>query len=178
MLSGRLKARVVAATVRMTKEGGRGVFVPGGYILTAAHCIHRWSGPAGTAQKDYKLESVKTRDGRELTARVLALDPVVDIAALGPVPYIGALDDLALPEEGIAFAQFGLDGVPLGRKSTLSDKPFPVYIFTHKGNWLTGSATAGSYDGTLFVSTDEGIVGGVPRSECGCLPRGRPYTAS
>jgi hypothetical protein len=38
-------SRVVNATVRITKLGGQGVLVAGGFILTATHCI-TWSGEA------------------------------------------------------------------------------------------------------------------------------------
>ena len=37
------RRRVERATVRLVERGGQGVLVPGGFILTATHCIN-WCG--------------------------------------------------------------------------------------------------------------------------------------
>ena len=42
-LNPKFKERVAAATVRICGTKSQGVLVPGGYILTAAHCIN-WEG--------------------------------------------------------------------------------------------------------------------------------------
>src|SRR5262249_32084812 len=73
--------RVLAATVSLSDLGGQGVLVPGGLILTAAHCI-KWSGTGAMVLGDYFVERIKTRDGRSFRASVCAAEPVADIAAL------------------------------------------------------------------------------------------------
>ena len=45
------KAKVARATVRFAKQGGQGVIVPGGLIVTAAHVI-AWVGTGGMAFGD------------------------------------------------------------------------------------------------------------------------------
>ncbi len=45
------KAKVARATVRFAKQGGQGVIVPGGLIVTAAHVI-TWVGTGGMALGD------------------------------------------------------------------------------------------------------------------------------
>jgi hypothetical protein len=42
------RARTRAATVQLPTKGGQGVLVPGGFVLTAAHCID-WSLDGGMA---------------------------------------------------------------------------------------------------------------------------------
>lgn len=47
---------VANATVRISGLVGQGVLVPGGFILTATHCI-QWNGEGGWALGDYFVES-------------------------------------------------------------------------------------------------------------------------
>src|SRR5262245_38143525 len=45
-------AQVQLATVQIQKKGGRGVLVPGGFVLTAAHCVE-WSPEGGMVLGDF-----------------------------------------------------------------------------------------------------------------------------
>jgi hypothetical protein len=45
------RTRVERATVRLVERGGRGVLVPGEFIITATHCIV-WSGAGGMPMGD------------------------------------------------------------------------------------------------------------------------------
>jgi hypothetical protein len=99
------RARVKAATVLLKKLGGRGVLVPGGFILTAAHCI-KWKGTGGVLG-DYSLEPILTSDGRKFLASVCAVEPVADIAALQ------APDDEVLFDDYEAFEEFVDDVEPV-----------------------------------------------------------------
>src|SRR5262249_7907109 len=80
------KRRAEQATVSLPKRGGRGVLVPGGYILPAAHCVD-WNHEGGMALGDHFIEEVKTRGGATLKARPCAVEPVADIAALQALDY-------------------------------------------------------------------------------------------
>ena len=53
---------VINATVRLDNLGGQGVLVPGGFILTAAHCI-QWNGEVEMAMVDRFIESITTKSG-------------------------------------------------------------------------------------------------------------------
>jgi S1-C subfamily serine protease len=130
----KLKQRVKAATVRLTKQGGQGVLVPGGYILTAAHCIE-WSGTGGMALGDHFLEPVETRDGRTFRALVCAAEPVADIAVLCPP------DNQERPEDSEAFDLFAaeVESVRLYPNAVQLDEEIPVLVLTHKGGWIKGT---------------------------------------
>jgi hypothetical protein len=114
--------------------GGQGVLLPGGYILTAAHCID-WSGTGAMTLGDYFLEPVETADGREFQARVVAAESVTDIAVLGPV------DNQELPDDSQAFEEFAetVEGIPLFTRSLEVEESIPVQVLNHKGEWITGS---------------------------------------
>src|SRR5262245_62003024 len=86
------QARVAAATVWLPKMRGQGVLVPGGFILTAAHCIE-WSREGRMALGEHFTERVETADGRKFVAAVVAAEPVSDIAVLGPADPQRMLDD-------------------------------------------------------------------------------------
>src|SRR5438093_7461648 len=94
------KARIAGATVRLSALGGRGVLVPGGMIITAAHCI-RWSneGDMGSAGEEWR-EKLEDGRGHALMAAVLAVESVADIAILG------AVDEQGAPEQARAFEAF------------------------------------------------------------------------
>jgi hypothetical protein len=76
------KARVAAATVTLTKLGGRGVLIPGGLILTATHCIEL-DGQGRMALGDWFLESVLTKIGVTFRVSPWFADPLSDLAVLG-----------------------------------------------------------------------------------------------
>jgi S1-C subfamily serine protease len=159
----RLKARTLAATVRLANLGGQGVLVPGGYILTAAHCVE-WGGGGGMATGGLYIEKIKTRCGREFLAQVIAADPVADIAALAPMDAeCGELASRSVE----AFEQFGetVEAVPLFTRTLGVDEPLPIHVLTHMGRWITGRAVyygmpwAVGYD-RLCLEADSRIRGG------------------
>jgi hypothetical protein len=78
----RIKERIAGATVRLSNSGGRGVLVPGGFILTAAHCV-TWDHEGGMVLGDWYVERVETATGVTMLAQVYAVEPVADIAVLG-----------------------------------------------------------------------------------------------
>jgi hypothetical protein len=86
MPSPQIKARTEKATVRFMRRNRRrpvaqGVLVPGGFILTAAHCIN-WSRTGAMALGDHYIETMAS-DGVTYKIGPFAVEPVMDIAALG-----------------------------------------------------------------------------------------------
>ncbi len=76
-----MKQRIAAATVRLPELGGQGVLIPGGFILTAAHCIE-WTETGAMVLGDYFFHKVETSDGKEFRGAVCAVEPVADIAVI------------------------------------------------------------------------------------------------
>ena len=61
MLTEALQQRVADATVRFTKaEGGQGVLVSGGVVLTAAHCLD-WEWVLDRQNRNHYSEQVQAR---------------------------------------------------------------------------------------------------------------------
>jgi Trypsin-like peptidase domain len=145
------KGRVAEATVRIEKVGGQGVLVPGGFILTAAHCIE-WDGSGGMALGDYYIETVKTKRGDILRVGPWAADPVSDMAVLGP------LDDQAFGEDCAAFEEWteATAAVPVTDVILNAGDSLPVEILSHDRGWIGGTVTRYG-------------LGGTPRSGCVCL---------
>ena len=156
----RFRDRVEAATVRLTKLRGQGVLVPGGFILTATHCID-WSGDGAMPLGDFFLEPVRTRDGRKFRAQVYAAEPVADIAALG------AADSHSLWDDSLDFDEFveAIQPVALYPEVPPLEKPLPAQVLTHKGKWIAGTVTRygapfGLPSGIVWFRADGQIVGG------------------
>ena len=166
------RMRVERATVRLVKRGGQGVLVPGGFIITATHCVD-WSGTGMMALGKIYLARVETASGVRFRAGVYACDPVADIAALGE------LDNQECPDDADAFEEWRGQVEPVA----LSDRRFkvgqscPVFVCTHKREWIAGKVTcfdmlAGS-SVTLYadgiepgtsgspVVTDDGLLLGI-----------------
>lgn len=157
-------AGVVAGTVTFTKTGGRGVLIPGGYILTAAHCIG-WDAKGGmTLSPDDYREQIHTADGQKLHVSVMAIEPVLDVALLG------AVDDQRGPEQAITFRRFcaRTEPIPLFR-STLKPRDYisrianalAVLIYNKDKRWVPGDAVIfRNGDPTVYIPTETLIEGG------------------
>lgn len=123
------KARV------FTKSDGQGVLIPGGFVLTAAHCIN-WKGTGAMALGDYFIEEIRTsRD--VLKCAPLAVEPVSDIAVLG------CLDGQEFYDEADAFEEFceHVQAVPIFNGILKTDEPVPAALLANKrGKWIEGIA--------------------------------------
>ena len=152
-------ANVAAATVWFPEfGGGQGVLVndsvDGRLIVTAAHCIARQLDVEEVVQGDLFPQTVQIND-REFTVRPLTVEPFADIAIMG------ALDDQEFPDKATAFLTFRTDiePVPICQKDLEFGDEFPVHIYTHKAQWITG--TASYYGGArLHIEADEQLEGG------------------
>lgn len=155
-----IRQRVVAATVRLPGKGGQGVLVPGGLILTAAHCV-KWYATGGMALGDPCVEEVVTKAGKTLLACVCAVEPVADIAVLE------APDDQVFFDDAETFDAFVEETAPVlvsGDDFRL-EQGVPVHVLTHRGSWVKGTATRyGMHvdppNARVFVKTEGDIEGG------------------
>jgi hypothetical protein len=101
MSAGGWAARVRAATVTVKLSEtakGRGVLVPGGFVLTAMHCIG-WEGTAGSVPSDHHPVLVEA-NGHRFHLQPHYADVVSDMAALGE------LDKQVFWDDGEAFEEW------------------------------------------------------------------------
>jgi S1-C subfamily serine protease len=151
--------RVRAAAVRLPRLGGQGVLVRGGYLLTAAHCVG-WSAEGGMALGDFCLEPVETAGGRTFLASVVAVEPVADVAVLGPAD--GQCGE-TLADAQMAFDAFteDVDGVPILSRVPELGAPLAVQVLNRKREWVAGTVTRyGLHDATLGLEASAPIMGG------------------
>jgi hypothetical protein len=156
MIADRIRKRIEAATVRLPRFGGQGVIVPGQLVITAAHCV-QWDTSGAMALGDEQLEQVEA-GGHTLLAVIYAVEPVADVAVLGPA------DNQVLPEEADAFEALcgSVDPVCLSQRSFPLFTPFPIFLLSHIGRWITAEAQQVREHGPLlsFSKASEAITGG------------------
>jgi hypothetical protein len=156
MLADKLKAEIAKATVRLTGKGGQGVLVGSNFILTAAHCVD-FVCTGDMALEGHYIEEIRTHEGALLKVGPWAVEPVSDLAVLG------SLDNQVFFEETEPFETFceNTMPVPLCLKDFEVFQPFPIYLYTHKSEWLEGSAQICSENAAnLWLHFPEQIEGG------------------
>jgi CBS domain-containing protein len=136
VISRSAKERTRAATVWLRRKGGQGVLVPGGFVLTAAHCVDFYTS-GGMALGDYCLEPVKTKTGATFPMSVIAVEPVADIAVLG------AVDEQEFSDAADAFEEFCESTIPVDvcADDFATRIPVRVHVLTHHDTWIAGTAT-------------------------------------
>jgi hypothetical protein len=175
--------RVARATVRLAGTGGRGVLVPGGFVATAAHCVN-WGGHGSMVLGDPYLTKIVTASGEEFVLQVHAVEPVADVAVLGPVDGQQLFDEFmafdgwidrtpAAPVRGwvpITEGELGrvrarmLAGSKAGRKSTRFKRSIGVYVLDLENRWIPGTASHYALDlpfGSAWLEAQEPIKGGM-----------------
>jgi len=139
------------------KSFGRGVVVPGEYILTAGHCV-AYNLEGSMVLGDYYWEKIKTED-QELLASPVAVEPLIDIAALG--------EPDGQDENGIDFMCWyeEMEPVPVCFDRYDRNSEFVVYIFNHKKEWIKGMAEVFDPNGKfLWIKFEKPIKGGTSGS--------------
>jgi S1-C subfamily serine protease len=155
-----LRARTGAATVQLPTKGGQGVLVPGGFVLTAGHCV-AWSLEGGMALGDRYFERIVTPGGADFRLEVLAVEPVSDIAVLGTV------DGQVLPEDAMAFDEWCDETAPVRVSCDDFDLgvAVPVHILAHTRAWIRARATRYGFgsegpDGRVWFAAEHAIESG------------------
>lgn len=160
------RAKVQAATVRLPRTAGLGILVPGRLVLTAAHCIESYNSGGMTLGDSVEVIELPTR--RRVRVRIFAVEPVADIAVLGPGDRQVLVDGMSEVMEAAGLgSELGfeewcdvVDGVPLAASPRLGGR-INVHILTHKGDWVTGTAMRSLIDsGRLTVHFDAAIGSG------------------
>lgn len=155
VLSDITKRAISLATVRLTERQGQGVLVPGGFVITAAHCL-RWDGEGGSALGDVHATDIRTHSGKRLRLDVGAAEPRADIAVLVE------LDEQEFGDEFDMFEQWKATTVPVPvRDEELEpDHPLRGHVLTHTGKWTTVTITRLSYgptNGVIYVRAERPI---------------------
>lgn len=162
-MSNESRVRVERATVSLPDKGGRGVLVPGEFILTATHCI-KWSGTGGMVLDDVYPTKIETA-GAKFRVGVAACDPVSDMAVLGE------LDNQVWLDDAVSFEKWReqVEPVPLSTRQLRVEQSCAVFIFTHKREWIAARVTRhGRWrltpGSSVCLSVGEGIESGMSGS--------------
>ena len=152
--------RAASATVKITRKGGQGVVIPGGLILTAAHCI-TWDIEGSMVLGDLYLEDVEVPHAT-IRASPAMIDPICDIAVL-EAPDSQACIDVGGMAADEAYGEFlaAVEPVPICEREFGVFEPFPVFIRSHRGKWITAKAelcAPGAH--WLSITADEQVEGG------------------
>lgn len=150
--------RAAAATVQLPGGPGLGVLVPGGFILTAAHCVeHHECMASRIALGDEITEHVKPRWSGKLSFDVAVFEAGSDIAMLMPGdPEKHHSQEAALDEFYTDVAP-----VPVCNDGLTLMESFDVHIRTHDGGWATGKAQlCRKHAPSLFIRSNQPIKGG------------------
>jgi S1-C subfamily serine protease len=152
------RASIANATVHMENKDGQGVLIPGGFILTATHCIN-WSGKGEMVLNDNTfLTSITTKSGQRLLVSPVAADPLSDIAVLG------APDNQEFSDEADTFEEWceKTEPVPVSMTVPRVRRPQPIGILSHTGDWIEGTLARFSNNGgsATIKTTADRILGG------------------
>lgn len=134
--------RVRRATVIVTtanRGDGQGVLIPGGYILTAAHCVD-WDHTGGMVLGDFYIQTIMAVNGEKYMVSPIAVEPCYDIAVMANVD--GQAGE-GLFNAWVAFEEFceSTPPVPLCIDAMPVEVPLDVMILSHCGHWISGKAT-------------------------------------
>lgn len=157
---GSIFAIVERAIVRIAtrdRGAGQGVLIPGGYILTAAHCVD-WDHTGGMVTGDEYTQEITTSDGKTFLVSPRAIEPCYDIALLA-----NTHSDVEV-EAWLAFEEFCESRSPVvpSFDSMPVEDPQSIFVYSHRGFWMPGKATQyGPPDHPSFLlETEQPIEGG------------------
>lgn len=160
MLTDEQRKTIEQATVTIfTKEHGtgKGFVVPGGLIITAAHCV------------DYDLNLMPGDDlqmtfegynGTRFSGVLEFYEPVSDVAVFA------AIDAQRNPKLARQFEQFVESITPLVVVDLPAESKFPVYVFSHERKWITGEGFVyfGNTPSVMFTRTESPVPCGTSGS--------------
>ncbi|MBA4106061.1 MAG: hypothetical protein C0485_09905 [Pirellula sp.] len=153
---------IVRAIVKLPKLNGLGALLAGEMVITAAHCIG-WSLEGGMALGDTYHEEIETASGVRFFTSPIFIDPIADIAVLGPV------DDQqpSLRSHYASFCDFSesVSGLKLSTVNPDLFAKIPLRVRTHTGEWNSGYGQfCEPLRRLLFCETSQQIIGGTSGS--------------
>ncbi len=157
MLRQEVEERVTAARMRILRNGQRfgcGVFVKGGFLLTAAHCVPFTSEDAQMAkaenQCDY-LVTVETNSDCQFRMEPLVIECLSDVAALRRI------DSHNVDHDGDRdkFDQVISSIIPLDLWHNPPNGN--VHVLAHDDKWIHGRLRTSSSLSKLSITTNERI---------------------
>ncbi|MDZ7759930.1 MAG: serine protease [Desulfovermiculus sp.] len=143
------------ATIKTSGKQGQGVYVGSNLFLTAAHCVN-FETSGSMALGDYFIEEIEIQ-GETFRVAPLAVEPISDVAVLGP------LDEQEFPDDVDRLEEFceNLDPVLISDFEPEIFKEMNVYVFSHEDKIISGKGqvcTPGS--SKMFIEAEEEIKGG------------------
>jgi hypothetical protein len=153
------RARVEQATVRLEALGGLATLVPGGFLLTATHCI-KWDSRGHMVLGVPFPQWARSASGARFRVGVAACEPVSDVAALQE------LDGQQFEDAGLFDEWCGNTApVALSRLCLKTNESHTVWVLSHIGQWLTGVLTNNGLPGnqplgSWWLRTNEPIQPG------------------
>lgn len=162
-LSASLRREIKSATVTIHKGDsghGCGFLVPGGMIVTAAHCVDL-SALADWHTEDPLMVAVTVAKRKSFLVELISIDPVCDIAVFGPA------DNQVFWDDCEAFEVFSEETKALSLLSVPSESfprggETPVFLRTHVGKWISGTMCAHAMNGHTFSKVTVHTDGGIP----------------
>jgi V8-like Glu-specific endopeptidase len=152
MINDAIKAKVEKATVVFTKKNGRGVLISNDLIITAAHCIE-FTCEGKIVEGALFTEEIMSAQGEYCKVTPVAIEPVNDIAVLGPL----------IKRSGQKrFAEFceSMEPVVVNQNKLKPSQEFPVHIYSHERTWVSGIAKYMEALHRLWIFADGSIEGG------------------
>ena len=136
-------------------EGGQGVYIGNGFVLTAAHCLE-FDSVAAIAEGFPPVYYIDRPEGEPIWCSPVCIDPCSDLAVVGPC------DSQQLSERHWELLSFFKDVVPIEiRRDPLQlDESASCEIRTHLGTWVSGKMTRVSDPPWVWLEADENIIGG------------------
>lgn len=151
------KIEAAVVTIPKGKGYGRGVVIPGGLILTSAHCVYCECDGRMAPHGDFAAIEFDTAKGKRIVGEIWAVEPRRDVA------IIGSLDGQAAPEHSLAFDEFieSVTPVRICQKQFEHMKKHRAFVLNRDRKWVAMEMVNGAYDGvSLAFSSKTQIEGG------------------
>ena len=147
--------QVEKAVVNISKKKGQGILVDNYNIITAAHCI-TWECEGDMAMGGFYIEDIEM-GGKRLKVGPIVVEPVSDIAVLGPLDsqsFLHEFDDFCNACNEILPVKLCTEEFELFQD-------IKAFVFTHDNGWIQVTAKQCRKNAqTLWIESKIQIAGG------------------